>query len=40
VIDIGVDEGQSGPQLVVSAIVGKTADMRKLDREWKGELPT
>ncbi len=38
VIDIGIDESKSGPLLVVSAIVGKTSPMRKLDAEWKREL--
>jgi hypothetical protein len=38
VIDIGIDESQSGSLLVVSAIVGKTPLMRKLSREWKREL--
>ena len=40
VIDIGIDESQSRPNplLVVSAIVGNTAVMRNLDKEWKREL--
>jgi hypothetical protein len=40
VIDIGIDESKpsSGPLLVVSAVVGKTSPMRKLDAEWKAEL--
>jgi len=38
VIDIGIDESESGSRLVVSGIVGKTSPMRKLDAEWKAEL--
>jgi hypothetical protein len=40
VIDIGIDESLSppSPKLVVSAIVGNTARMRKLDTEWKRDL--
>lgn len=38
VIDIGIDESQSGSMLVVSAIVGNTRSMRKLDSEWRREL--
>ena len=37
-IDIGIDESQSGSLLVVSAIVGRTRLMRKLSVEWKREL--
>ena len=40
VIDIGIDESKSPPSslLVLSAIVGNTAKMRKLDAEWKREI--
>jgi hypothetical protein len=40
VIDIGIDESKSPPSplLVLSAVVGNTAVMRKFDREWKREL--
>jgi hypothetical protein len=38
VIDIGIDESKSGSILVMSAIVGNTGLMRKLDTEWKREL--
>jgi hypothetical protein len=40
VIDIGIDESLSppSPKLVVSAIVGNTSQMRKLDSEWKRDL--
>jgi hypothetical protein len=40
VIDVGIDESKSGSLLVVSAIVGKTSTMRKLDSEWKREITT
>jgi hypothetical protein len=42
VIDIGIDESKSPPSqlLAVSAIVGNTGVMRKLDKEWKRELTT
>jgi hypothetical protein len=40
VIDIGIDESKSPPSplLVLSAIVGNTGSMRKLDKEWKRDL--
>jgi hypothetical protein len=40
VIDIGIDESLSppNPKLVVSAIVGNTQRMKKLDAEWKRDL--
>jgi hypothetical protein len=40
VIDLGIDESKSpdNPLLVVSAIVGNTSLMRKLDVEWKREF--
>ncbi len=38
VIDVGIDESKSGSMLVLSAIVGKTAQMRKLRKAWNEEL--
>jgi hypothetical protein len=38
VIDIGIDESKSGSTLVLSAIIGKTGSMEKLDTEWSCEL--
>jgi len=40
VIDIGIDESKSHASqlIVVSAIVGNTMQMRKLDAEWKRDL--
>jgi hypothetical protein len=40
VIDVGIDESKfpASPLIVVSAIVGNTALMRKLDAEWKRDL--
>lgn len=37
-IDIGIDESQSGPILILSAIVGNTGMLSKLNAEWKREL--
>ena len=37
-IDIGIDESKSGSTLVLSAIIGKTGSMEKLDTEWTCEL--
>lgn len=40
VIDIGIDESKSSPNplLVVSAVVGNTSLMRKLNKEWTRDL--
>jgi hypothetical protein len=38
VINIGIDESKSGSLLVLSAIVGKTRPMEKLNNEWSAEL--
>jgi len=41
-INVGVDESKSDSSslLVLSAIVGNTAQMRKMDRSWKHDLNT